>query len=241
MGNHTSIARVDRHAARSADVGRSTVRLPTEMLSEQVRRLAVFSTVGVVLWTFALAIEAILLPAVWSGWHRNWPAIGIELFGSIASAVMWVYMRSRAHAEQKNDVGPAMMLIHAVGIAVFNAFAYPPMGNEMLRVSWIALLILTYSMIAPSSPRRMLTASLIAATLDPLAYWAAWRLGGRAYDPVYLFVILWPTYACAFIAIVPARVHQRLGHQLHEAQEMGSYHLIEQLGSGGMGEVWRAE
>ena len=241
MGHHKIIARADRPISRTADVGRSTARLPTEMLSEQVRRLVVFSTVGMVLWTFALAIEAILLPAVWSGWQRNWPAIGIELFGSIGSVVMFLYMRSRAHAEQKNDVGPAMMLFHAIGIAVFNAFAYPPMGNEMLRVSWIALLILIYSMIAPSSPRRMLAASLIAATLDPLAYWSAWLLGGRAYDPVYLFVILWPTYACAFIAIVPARVQQRLGRQLHEAEEMGSYHLIEQLGSGGMGEVWRAE
>src|SRR5215510_12901651 len=108
MGHQKIIARPAAPIARTTEVGRSTMRLPTEMLSEQVRRLVVFSTVGVVLWTFALAIEAILLPAVWSGWQRNWPAILIELFGSIGSLVMFFYMRSRAHAEQKNDVGPAM-------------------------------------------------------------------------------------------------------------------------------------
>jgi len=242
MGHHKIIARQAAPPARTTDIGRSMTRLPTEMLSDQVRRLVVFSTVGVVLWTFALAVESVILPILWTGRHRNWRAITIELFGSIGSGVMCYYMRrSTSEAEQKNNVGPAMMLIHAACIAVFNAWAYPPMGNELMRVSWIALLILIYSMIAPTSPRRMLTASLVAASLDPLAYTTSWLLGGPAYDPVYLFVICWPTFACAFIAIVPARVQQRLGRKLHEAQELGSYHLVERLGQGGMGEVWRAE
>ena len=242
MRHQKIVPRAATPVTRETDSGPVTTRLPTEMLSEQVRRLVVFSTVGFVLWTFALAVETIILPTLWTGYQRNWRAMLIEVFGSIGSGVMCYYMRrSSSDAEQKNNAGPAMMLIHAIGIAVFNAWAYPPDGTELLRISWIALLILIYAIIAPTSPRRLLIASLVAASLDPLAYTLAGLFGGRVQDPVYVFVICWPTFACAFIAVVPARVQQRLGRRLHEAQALGSYHLVERLGSGGMGEVWRAE
>jgi len=242
MGQHKIVAPAPATAVTRGSESGPTTRLPTEMLSEQVRRLVVFSTVAVVLWTFALLVEAVILPTLWTGHPRNWRAIVIEVFGSIGSGVMCYYMRrSSADAEHKNNAGPAMMLIHAIGIAVFNAWAYPPDGTDLIRVSWIALLILIYAIIAPTSPRRMLTASLVAAALDPIAYALVGLFGGPVQDPVYVFVICWPSFAAAFIAIVPARVQQHFGRRLREAQALGSYHLVERLGTGGMGEVWRAE
>jgi serine/threonine-protein kinase len=224
----------------STDTSRLT-RLPTELLSEQAQRLVVFSIVGFVLWSFALTLDTVILPIAWKGWMRNWTAIYLQLCGSIGSGLWLLYLKRAATTnEEKSNAGIGMMLMHAALIAAFNAWAIPPNG-EILRVSWIALLIMIYAMIAPTTPRQMLMASLVAASFDPLAYWIARMFGGPALSPVYVFVISWPTYACAFVAVVPARVLQRLGRRLREAQELGSYHLVERLGTGGMGEVWRAE
>jgi serine/threonine-protein kinase len=212
------------------------------MLSEQARRLVVFSTVALVLWSFALLLDSFIMPWAAAGWVRNWRSITLELGGVTGSAVMyWHLRRASTTLEAKSDAGIAMMLTQGAAIAAFNAWAVPPIHGDILRISWICLLILIFAMIAPSSPRRMFIASIVVASFDPIAYWIAWMLGGQALDPSYVFIICWPTYACAFVAVVPARVLQRLGRRLREAQDLGSYQLVERLGTGGMGEVWRAE
>jgi serine/threonine-protein kinase len=236
--------RIAPHNTPVSSVGDSgrTTRLPTELLSEQAHRLMVFSTVALVLWTFALMLDSFLMPWLWEGWVRNWRAITLQVGGSTGSAAMYWYLRhASTTVERKTNAGLVMMLMHAAGIAAFNAWAVPPAGDDIMRISWICLLILIFAMIAPSTPRRMLVASLVAASFDPVAYWIAAQFGGRVLSPAYVFVICWPTYACAFVAVVPARVIQRLGRRLREAQDLGSYQLVERLGTGGMGEVWRAQ
>jgi serine/threonine-protein kinase len=236
-----TIAPRDSSPASGADSGRST-RLPTELLSEQAHRLVVFSMVALVLWSFALLLDSFVMPTFAAGWVRNWRAITLQVCGASASAVMcWYLRRASTTLEEKGDAGIVMMLMHGAGIAAFNAWAVPPAGDDIMRISWICLLILIYAMIAPSTPRRLFIASVVVASFDPLAYWIAWMLGGKALAPAYVFIISWPTYACAFVAVVPARVLQRLGRRLREAQDLGSYQLVERLGTGGMGEVWRAE
>jgi serine/threonine-protein kinase len=215
--------------------------MPDELLGEQIQRLAVFSIVAGSLWTCALFMDLVVLPAGNGTGALNWRTIPVEIAAGVISASLWyVFKRSALRPVVKLNAGLAFMLLNAVGIASLNAWgSVLPQPGE-IHISWIAVLILVYSMIAPASPRRMLVASLVAAMMDPLAFGVSYLAGAPTPPLIVVIVMTWPSIACAFVAMVPSRVLQRIGRRLHEAQELGSYHLVEPLGTGGMGEVWRA-
>jgi tRNA A-37 threonylcarbamoyl transferase component Bud32 len=224
------------------DTGRTTTRLPDELVDEQVHRLPLFSTVVSGLWAFGLAIDTLLLPLTVPDGHVNMRGVALELSGIILGALMFWYLRYVGHAaRRKLDVGLGYLILNAIWIALLNTWVFPPpVGQQLLHLSWVAVLILIFSMITPVSPRKMLVAALIAASMDPLALWIA-HLRGVAVPPVLNSLILvLPNYTCAIVATLPARFLQRIGRRLRQAQELGSYQLIELLGHGGMGEVWRA-
>ena len=221
---------------------RATGRLPTDLLSEQVQRLAIFSGVAGGIWGFGLLMDLFVLPLLMQAGRRNWRAIAIESAATLGAAAMCPYvLKSAASLDAKTRTGLVFMLLNAAAIAIYNAWATPVPGpGEIHLLSWVAILILVYSMIAPTNPRTILFASLGAAATDPGAFAVAGLFGQPTPAPLTIFVLVWPNFACAVIAMLPSRVLQRIGRRLHEAQELGSYQLIELLGTGGMGEVWRA-
>ena len=97
-----------RHETSPSDLretGRAT-RLPTELLTEQAARLTVFTTVAAVLWSFALLLDLVLLPALSDTWIRNWRIIPLEIVGVVGSAIMrWYLRRADTSTEHKSTLG----------------------------------------------------------------------------------------------------------------------------------------
>jgi eukaryotic-like serine/threonine-protein kinase len=225
------------HASGHTTVG----HLPADLLAEHVRRVAVCAAVGAGLWTFGLVMDGLVTPlSLGSAIPRL--NIAVEIVAIAVGCLMFVFARHTNVAPRKKaDAGLVYFVANAFAVALLNSWARDASALTSTGwVSWNTIVILVASMILPSTPARMLVASLAAASMDPLGVFLA-RLNGLPGPSVgHAFVVFMPNYACAVVAMLPSRVLQRMGRRLRYAREMGSYHLVELLGRGGMGEVWRA-
>jgi serine/threonine-protein kinase len=214
--------------------------LPDVLLSEQVQRLAVCALVGAGLWTYGLVMDSLVRPLTLgiAVPHTN---VVIELIAIALSALMLLYVRLTSHSPQlKTDVGLLYFVVNAAAVALLSSLNRMPTPEVGTWLSWNTVVILICGMILPTTPGKILAASVVAASMDPLAVWFAHLRGVEVPSVVATFTFFMPNYACAVVATLPSRVLRRLAWRLRHAQDMGSYHLVELLGSGGMGEVWRA-
>ncbi len=218
----------------------SSFRLPDDLLTGQLQRLCVYAAVGAGLWAYGLIMETLVTP--FTALSASSPAVAaIEAIAIVLCAGMFLYFRYSSHpVETKTEAALPFMVVNAMGVALINTWARTPAVDSVGQLSWNTVVILVSSMMMSTTPKRMLIASLLAATTDPVGVWLA-HLRGVAVPSAFDTIVYYtPNYACALVAVVPAHVLQRLGRRLRHVQEMGSYHLIEMLGRGGMGEVWRA-
>jgi eukaryotic-like serine/threonine-protein kinase len=229
-----------RTPAPGATEQRITGRLPDELLDEHVQRFGVFTAVAAGLWTFALVMDTLVTPHT-VGTTASRGSVAIEIVAILASLSAFFYVRYAGHcAQTKSDAGLWFMLLNAIAVALLGTRNLPTI-NLSDHLSWNTIVILVTSMIMPTTPAKMFAASMAAASTDPLAVWIAHLRGVDVPSALNTLVLFLPNYACAVVATVPPYALRRIGRRLREAQELGSYQLVEMLGRGGMGEVWRAK
>jgi serine/threonine-protein kinase len=225
--------------AAAASVG-GTSRLPDDVVREQVRRLTMFGWVSGGLWAIGLLMDAVIVPSQF-GMRAPAAALMIEVGGITVAAAVILYVRFAPQSQRaKADAGLWLMMLNSAAIAMLETWASDPTPATMGHLSWIAIVILLSAMMMPSTPRKMLAAALVSASMGPLGIWFAHLRGVDVPSVVTTFVMYMPSYSCAIAAVAPSYMFQRLGRSLREARELGSYELLEPLGQGGMGTVWRA-
>jgi serine/threonine protein kinase len=216
--------------------------LPSEMLGQTCRRVGTVGIVFASLWALTIFMNTFVARSLgeMAFMRETWPFPGllVALIG-IASSVALTALAWRLSGKPiLLDVGSGYLVLQCLLISILSQWAPVPITP---RVSWVVIPILFYPAIVPNTPKKTLVTSLLAASMEPLAFGLSYLRGVQV--PTNLFYLLWdflPNYICAFLAVITVKIIHNLGQQVKRARELGSYRLEEQLGRGGMGEVFRA-
>lgn len=217
--------------------------LPDDLLREATERLGVLALVWAALFGFGILMNDVIAPLLklprrdLIPWGRPADVVAVLSIG----VSLWLCRYTRKLTCQPRvalDLALPYEVLLAFGIGVVNQ--WEPHRVLAGRLSWICVLVLLFPMLVPNTPRKTLIASLAAASMDPVGLLVAhWR----GLEIPTFAVIFWnymPNYTCALLAVIPSKIMTRLGRQVQRARELGSYRLVELIGRGGMGEVWRA-
>ena len=205
------------------------------------RRVWTVSVVFASLWAFMTLINNFVLGFLSETMHSLYPYPGNLIgFAGVVSSVVMAYLARKLSGTPRLlvDVGAGYLIVQCLLISLLGQWIPVPL---VPRVSWVCIAILIYPAIVPSTPRKTLLVSLLAASTEPLAV-ALSVLRGVEFPGGALYFVwtLLPNYIAAFLAVIPVKIIHRLGQQVRQARELGSYRLEEPLGKGGMGEVFRA-
>ncbi len=221
------------------------VSMPFDLLEQSCKRVGILGLVFAGMWAFGLLMANVAGRFVMDEMplHAHaWPMPGNLVAGiGIAMSLGLTALAAKLHDR------PNFLLDLSLGFEVLTAFLLGIMAQwapevTPARLTWIPIVILAFPAIAPNTPAKILVAGLLAATMDPVGVLIAKARGVTIdADAAALGLSFVGNYVCALIAVVPAHIIRGLGKQARRARDLGSYKLGDEIGRGGMGEVYRAE
>jgi serine/threonine-protein kinase len=236
-----------RRGASGSTGGRTTTSLPTDLLNQAAARLRTLS----LLYAFTFFMAA-FFPMVLTAHGRemmlahpiHWAPGTISI--AIALSVAWVIDKASLRPQAKIAGALAFEIASSYGIAAAE-FLQPGLDikGPWVGLSWVAVWTLLFNVVVPTRPRDAVLAALASVTSVPVMVLVSVSVFGTKLTPhngvALFFAFVLPYLLVVVMAYVGARVLYALGREVSRIRELGSYRLVERLGGGGMGEVWRAD
>jgi serine/threonine-protein kinase len=232
--------------ARRGTTRPSTVGLPPDVVSQSAARLRILALLYAFVFFMAGVVPPLLLPGDRAHFLSSFGMWGPAMIGiAVALAVALVAGSPRVSLEAAMKIGLVFEVVGSYGIAAAefleNTILDPATG--FFGLSWVAVWTVLFTVVIPTRPRRAVMAALASVSSVPAVIAFVIATNPVAFRPgplQFFFGLVFPYLLVVVMAYVGARVVYALGTEVTRARELGSYQLVERLGKGGMGEVWRA-
>ena len=225
----------------SAGAGPTTLTPDWQLAVKRIRLLAI-AVIG--LWVFE-GLLGILLFALAPEFFADRHSIGLpNLFWAVlpSLAVLLIFRIQRVPLRARAGIGITFVVLVCVLIAVGEVNRpWWTDGGRSQGLPWVSVWLLLVPLVVPIPVRKGVGRALFLSGIPPVVLFTGVTWFDLPAAPITAYLDYFvPCLLTSVLGAFIARMIHRLTRQVREAQRLGSYHLEEQIGSGGMGEVWRA-